>query len=363
MKITEIRIGVLRTPLKTPFKTSVRSVSEMTDVVVRLETSDGIAGWGSAAPTAKVTGDTEGSIRCAIGEYIAPVMLGMDAGDLEACLDVLDGAIFRNTSAKAAVDIAIHDAWARGLGQPAWRLFGGSGRGVRTDVTISVNPPEEMARDAVRAVSDGFDTIKIKVGVDAKVDFERIKAIREAVGRAPRLRIDANQGWKASEAIRALNRMADAGFDIELVEQPVEKEDIDGMAFVTAHSPIPVVADESCWSPRDAIELLHRRAADMVNIKLMKCGGVRGARRIIAVARANGVEVMMGAMLEGKISTAAAAHLASSFPCVTKVDLDGPALCTIDPVEGGPVFDGPEIILGDEPGFGVTAVPEVAWLS
>lgn len=363
MKIAEIRIGVLKTPLKTPFKTSVRSVAEMTDIVVRLETSDGIVGWGSAPPTAKVTGDTEGSIQCAIEGYITPVMRGMDIGDLEACLDALEGSIFHNPSAKAAVDIALHDAWARALGQPAWRLFGGSGRSVRTDVTVSVNLPEEMAADAIRAVADGFDTIKIKVGVDAKVDFERIKAIREAIGYAPKLRIDANQGWKANEAVMALNRMADAGFDIELVEQPVKKEDIAGMEFVTAHSPIPVVADESCWSPSDAIELIHRRAADMVNIKLMKCGGIRGARQIISVAQANGVEVMMGAMLEGKISTAAAAHLTSSFNCVTKVDLDGPALCTIDPVEGGPVFDGPEIILGNEPGFGVTDVPGVMWLS
>lgn len=363
MKITDIRVGVLKTPLKTPFKTSVRSVSEMTDIIVRLETSDGVVGWGSAPPTAKVTGDTEGSIPCAISAYIAPVILGMDAEDLDACLDALGGSLFHNASAKAAVDIALHDAWARGLGQPAWRLFGGSGRTIRTDVTISVNPPEEMARDAVRAASDGFDTIKIKVGVDSAADFERIRAIREAVGYAPKLRIDANQGWNANEAVRTLNRMADAGFGIELVEQPVKKEDIDGMAFVTAHSPIPVVADESCWSPLDAVTLLHRHAADMVNIKLMKCGGIRAARQIISVAQANGVEVMMGAMLEGKISSAAAAHLASSSACVTKIDLDGPALCTVDLVEGGPVFGGPEITLGHEPGFGVSSVPAAEWLS
>lgn len=361
MKIAGIKVGILKTPLKTPFKTSVRSVSEMTDIIVRLETSGGIVGWGSAPPTAKVTGDTEGGIHCAISRYIAPLMIGMDADDLEGCLDVLDTSIFKNTSAKAAVDIALHDAWARALGQPLWKLFGGSGKSIRTDVTVSVNPPDEMARDAQRAVENGFDTIKIKVGVGAGIDFERIKAIRDAVGHGPRLRIDANQGWKAGEAVRTLNEMADAGFEIELVEQPVPKEDIQGMEFVTAHSPIPVVADESCWSAHDAMMLLHRRAADMVNIKLMKCCGIRGARQIISVAQANGVEVMMGEMLEGKISTAAAAHLSSSYACVTKIDLDGPALCTVDPVKGGPAFSGPEIVLGGEAGLGITDVPGAKW--
>ncbi|MDR3279012.1 MAG: dipeptide epimerase [Synergistaceae bacterium] len=357
MRITAIRTGILKSPLKTPFKTAQRSVSEMTDIVVKIETSGGVEGWGSAPPTAKVTGDTEGGILCAINEYIAPLVIGRDPEDMEACLDVLDGCVVRNTSARAAVDIALHDVWARIIGQPAWRLFGGGGRPIRTDVTVSVNSPDEMARDAIRATQDGFDTIKIKVGVGADIDFKRIKAIRDAIGPGPKLRIDANQGWKPNEAVRVLNGMYDAGFGIELVEQPVKSGDIDGMEFVTSRSPMPVVADESCWSARDALELLRRHAADMVNIKLMKCGGVRGARRIISVAEAFGVEVMMGEMLECKISTSAAVHLSSSFGCVTRIDLDGPALCSSDPVEGGPVFNGPEITPGDGAGFGVAGVP------
>ncbi|MDR1651985.1 MAG: dipeptide epimerase [Synergistaceae bacterium] len=357
MKITAVRTGILRTPLKTPFKTAQRTAGEMVDIVVLLEASDGTVGWGSAPPTAKVTGDTEGGVECAVREYLGPLLEGRDPEDLEACLDILESGMVRNTSAKAALDIALHDLWARIIGQPAWRLFGGAGGPIRTDVTVSVNPPEEMARDALRAVDDGFDTIKIKVGVGAEIDFERIKAIRDAVGRAPKLRIDANQGWKPGEAVRTLNRMADAGFGIELAEQPVKSGNIDGLAFVTAHSPIPVAADESCWSPLDAMELIRRKAADMINIKLMKCGGVRGARQIISVAQASGIEVMMGSMLECKISAAAAAHLSSSFGCVTRIDLDGPALCSADLVEGGPEFKGPDIILGSGPGFGVTGVP------
>lgn len=361
MKIIAIKIGVLSTPLKTPFKTAVRSVSEMTDIVVRIDTENGLAGWGSAPPTAKVTGDTKGSIIGAVDEQICPVLLNADANDLEGCLDLLDGSLPYNTSAKAAVDIALHDLWARSIGQPAWKLFGGCGREIRTDVTISINSMEEMARDAERAIADGFDVIKIKVGVDVEADFKRIRAIRDAVGDGAKIRIDANQGWKTNEAVKFLEYLYDKGLNIELVEQPINGWDIEGMAFVTARSPFPVVADESCWSPADAIKLLSMRAADMVNIKLMKCGGVRSARQIIAVAQAMGVEVMFGSMLEGKIS-AAAAHLSSAYGCVTRIDIDGPVLCKSDPIVGGPVFNGPCITFSDTPGFGIEDVPGLKWL-
>ena len=182
----------------------------------------------------------------------------------------MEAALVGNSSAKAALDIALHDLWAKTLGQPVWKLLGGSGADVETDVTISVNPPEEMARDALGAVKRGFKCLKTKVGVGAEIDFARLKAIREAVGPEPRIRIDANQGWEPAEAVRVLNRMADAGFGIELVEQPVKARDLKGMAYVTANSPIPVVADEACWSPEQALNILNLGAANSVNVKLMK---------------------------------------------------------------------------------------------
>ena len=362
MKITRIRTGVLRTPLIVPFKTAVRTVNEMTDVIIKIETDCEISGWGSAPPTGKVTGDTVGSITGAIDEMISPVMIGADVSDLEHCLDILDASLIRNTSAKAAIDIALHDIWARSVKQPAWKLFGGSGHDVETDVTISVNTPEEMAADSRRALKDGFKIIKTKVGVGPEIDFIRIKAIRDAVGSGVKIRIDANQGWKPNEAVKILNRMQDAGFDLELVEQPVKAGDLEGLAYVTANSPVPVAADESCWSAKDAMEILRRRAADMVNIKLMKCGGIRNARQIIAVSQAMGAEVMIGCMLEGKVSCAAAVHLASAYSCITRIDLDGPVLCTVDPVKGGPLFDGgPKIRLTEDPGFGVEDVLGLQW--
>ena len=230
MKIVSVETALLETPLITPFKTAVRQVDAMADVLVRITDSDGRRGWGSAPPTGKVTGDTIGAILGAVDEHLRPALLGRDGEDLNDCLDAVDNALVGNTSAKAALDIALHDLWAKTLGQPVWKLLGGAGGDIETDVTVSANPPEEMARDAVRAVKRGFKCLKTKVGVGADIDFARLKAIRDAVGSELKIRIDANQGWEPAEAVRVLNRMADAGLDIELVEQPVKARDRKGIA-------------------------------------------------------------------------------------------------------------------------------------
>lgn len=361
MRIVSVETALLETPLITPFKTAVRQVYAMADVLVRVIDSEGNVGWGSAPPTGKVTGDTQGAILGAINEHLRPALIGRNPEDLNDCLDVVESSLIGNTSAKAALDIALHDLWGKILGQPVWKLLGGTGAPIETDVTVSVNSPEEMARAAIRAVEDGFSCIKTKVGVGADVDFKRLEAIRDAVGQNIKIRIDANQGWQPSEAVHILNRMAESGLEIELVEQPVAAHDLKGMAYVTANSPIPIVADEACWSPAQALEILSMRAADSVNIKFMKCGGLRQARRITAIAESLGGHVMIGCMLEGKVSCAAAVHLASASTCINAVDLDGPALCSEDPVVGGPVFDGAVIHLGTEPGFGIRDVPGVSW--
>ena len=361
MRITKIRTGSVVAPLKKPFKTAVRSVDAVRDVIVAVETDSGAVGYGEAPPTGAITGDTTGAILGAIDDHIRPTLMGRDGEDLEGNLTVLDHSIIGNTSAKAALDIALHDLWAQSLGSPLYRLFGGTGRAIETDVTISVNEPDEMAQDAVNAVSQGYKVLKIKVGKEPSKDFDRLAAIRDAVGYEVAIRIDANQGWIPSEAVKILGHMEKAGFDLELVEQPVKGGDLDGMAYVTANTSIPVVADESIWSASDALEIFRRKAADMVNIKLMKCGGLREARRIVAISETFGAQVMLGSMLEGKISVTAAVHLASAYGAVTRIDLDGPLLCASDPVEGGASFVGPGITLGDDPGLGIRGFREIQW--
>lgn len=362
MKITNIRLGEISVPLKTPFKTALRTVNSIEDIIVEIHTDTGNIGYGEAPPTGVITGDTKGSIVGAINDHIKKNIIGMDIENFEGIMMKLDKSMVKNTSAKAAVDIALYDLYGQLYNAPVYKLLGGYRKEIITDITISVNDPEEMAKDSLDAIKRGFKTLKIKVGLDAQTDIERMKAIRGAIGYDVKLRIDANQGWKPKEAVKALRKMEDEGLDIEFVEQPVAAHDIDGLKYVTDNVSIPVLADESVFSPEDALTILQRRAADFVNIKLMKTGGLHNALKICSAAEIYGVECMIGAMLEAKVSVNAAVHLAAAKSIITKIDLDGPALCSKDPIEGGAIFDESKISLNDAPGLGIKKINGIRYL-
>ncbi len=357
MKIEKIELGEVNIPLVTPFKTALRTVETVNDIVVKITCEDGQTGFGEAPPTAVITGDTKGSIRCAIQEFIAPHLLGMDIENLDGIMKKLHGCILKNTSAKAAVDMAVYDLFAKSCGKPLYRVLGGSRREIETDLTISVNTIDEMVRDSRKAVDQGFSILKIKVGKESLKDIERIQAIRQAVGPDIRLRVDANQGWTPKEAVRIIRRLEDLGIEMDLVEQPVGAHDFAGMKFVTSQVSTPILADESVFSVEDAIHICQERAADLINIKLMKTGGIYEALKICAVAESFGVECMIGCMLESKIAVSAAAHLAAAKGIITRADLDGPSLCLTDPYPGGPTYTGSKIIMNETPGIGITAAP------
>jgi o-succinylbenzoate synthase len=362
MKITNIRIGEISVPLKTPFKTALRTVNSVEDIIVEIHTDTGNVGYGEAPPTGVITGDTKGSIVGALKDHIIKSIIGMDVENFEEIMLKLDKCVVKNNSAKAAVDIALYDLYGQLHNAPLYKMLGGYRKEIITDITISVNDPEEMARDSMDAIKRGFETLKIKVGKDAAMDLERMKSIRNAVGYDVKLRIDANQGWKPKEAVKVLRKMEDAGLDIEFVEQPVEAHDIEGLKYVTDNVSIPVLADESVFSPKDALTILQNRAADFINIKLMKTGGLHNALKICSIAEVYGVECMIGCMLEAKVSVNAAVHLAAAKSIITKIDLDGPVLCSEDPVEGGAIFDEYKISLNDAPGLGVTKVNGIRYL-
>ena len=356
MKIKNIVLKHISIPLKTPFKTALRIVDSIEDIIVEIITDTGNIGYGEAPPTGVITGDTAGAVIGAINDHIKPKLIGMEIENIEEIMNTLDKSIIRNTSAKAAVDMAVYDLFGQLYNIPVYKLLGGYRKEITTDITISVNEPDEMVRDSISAVKLGYKTLKIKVGKDSKKDMERMKAIRNAVGFDVNLRIDANQGWKPKEAVYILNKMADAGLDIEFVEQPVAAYDLEGLKFVTDNVPVPVLADESVFSPMDALKILQMKAADFVNIKLMKCGGIHNALKICSVAEIYGVPCMIGCMLEGKVSVNAAVHLAAAKSIIAKIDLDGPVLCSEDPVEGGAQFNNSKIILNDAPGLGIRRI-------
>ena len=186
--------------------------------------------------------------------------------------------------------------------------------------------------------------------------MERLTAVRKAVGSGVYLRIDANQAWQPKQAVRILNQMQDQGLQIELVEQPVAARDFEGLKYVTDRSYVPVLADESVFSPQDALTIMHMGAADLINIKLMKCGGLYNALKIVSAAEVYGVECMIGCMLEAKISVNAAVELACAKKIITRIDLDGPVLCREDPILGGAVFAERDITVSDGPGMGIRGV-------
>ncbi|MGH6609096.1 MAG: enolase C-terminal domain-like protein, partial [Burkholderiaceae bacterium] len=229
---------------------------------------------------------------------------------------------------------------------------------ITTDITISVDHIGKMVADSIAAVERGFESLKIKIGKDVNMDIERVKAISAAVDGRALLRLDANQGWTAKQAVSVLQTLEDAGVKLELVGQPVKAQDLEGMKYVTEHVHTPIMADESVFGPTEVVNIIRMRAADIINLKLMKVGGISKAIQITNVAAVYGVECMIGCMLEASISVSAAVHLAvAKSNVITKVDLDGPSLCAFNPVEGGAHFNDSEISIPDLPGLGIRSIP------
>lgn len=245
MRITEVRLGMISVPLRVPFKTALRTVNSVEDVVVEIHTDTGAVGYGEAPPTGVITGDTTGAIIGAIKDHISKAIIGKDVDDFENLMQAVQNSMVKNTSAKAAVDMALWDLYGQFYKIPVYKMMGGSRKTICTDITISVNDPETMAKDAKDAIARGYDCLKVKVGKESEKDIARLSAIREAVPKSTLIRIDANQGWSPKEAVRILNGMQERGLDIEFVEQPVKGHDIEGLKYVTERSYVPVLADES----------------------------------------------------------------------------------------------------------------------
>jgi len=361
LKITDIKIGRIRIPLKKPFKTALRTVDTIENIIVEVLTDTEDVGYGSAAPTEVITGDTVGSIIGAI-ENIKKNIIGLDIQNFEEVMITLNKCLIGNTSGKAAVDIALHDLYGKLYKAPVYKLLGGYRKNITTDITISVNEPEEMVEDSIKAVEEGYKTLKLKVGKDSNKDLERIKAISNVIGKDISLRLDANQGWTPKEAVKIIHKLEDLDLNIELVEQPVKYYDLEGLKFVTDNVSLPIMADESIFSPKDAFKIINMKAADLINIKLMKSGGIYNALKIVALAEANDMECMVGSMMESSIGATAAAHLVGGKRIITKVDLDAPILCKENPVEGGGEFDRFKIVLGDDPGFGIKKINGIEYI-
>lgn len=357
MRIQRITVGEIKVPLKVPFKTAVRTVNVVHDLVLIIETDTGLQGYGEAPATALITGDLIDSMRAGLA-LLAPQLLGRELLDFNTMLHTVQHGLVNHSSLKAALEIALFDLRAQQFGVPLYQLLGGGTPRLKTDVTISVNDTETMVQDCLRAAAEGFDALKVKLGGRTwRDDVAATLAIHKAVGSKVALRLDANQGWTPKQAVQVIQAIEQAGIAIEFVEQPVKADDVAGLKFVTDHTLTPILADEAVFGVRDALHLLSTQSADVINIKLMKTGGISQAIEIANLTRRHQRTCMVGCMLETAISVTAAAHFAVAYADVVKlVDLDGPQLCNGSAISGGLQMDGPWINLPDTPGLGIVAV-------
>lgn len=341
----QLEYEVLQVHTKHPFIIARGGTATWSVVWVRLRDHSGLEGWGEAAPS-RFYGENSASVVAAL-ERFQPILDRADGWSIEAIERELDGALRWNAAAKTAVSAALHDLLGKRLGAPLWKLWGLSPANAPTSsFTIAIAPDDETLRARVRDAAH-YPVLKVKLGSARDRDILRI--VREEAPHAI-LRVDANAAWTVKGTLAMLDTLVQHG--VEMLEQPLPPHDIAGLRFVRERAPMPLFADESCIVATDIPKLAG--AVDGINLKLMKCGSLREAHRMIATARAHDMQVMCGCMIETTLGIASAAHFA---PLLDYVDLDGAALLADDPFTG-PAIDVPEqvgtIVMNDAPGLGVT---------
>ena len=357
MKIKSIEISSIELPLIEPFIVSYATYPNMPSLIVKMTTECGIIGWGEAVPDEHVTGETLEGTYAVLQHTLAPAMIGENPMNFEALHEKMDRLIYSAPAAKAAIDIACFDIAGKKLDVPAYQLTGGRYH-EKFPIThvLSIAEPQAMANEAARRVEMGYDSFKMKVGRDVSSDVARIQAVRERVGDTIAIRVDVNQGWvnssKTMQAVRELENLK-----IDWLEQPVRADDIDGMVEIKSKTTIPVMIDEGLRGIRDMREIIAKRAADKVNIKLMKCGGMYPAMKLAHMAEMAGIECQIGSMVESSVGSAAGFHVAFSNKVFTSVELTGPLKFSKD--IGNLHYDVPFIQLTEKPGLGVEVDEEI----
>lgn len=311
-RIIEVISKVVEIPLKSAWKISYYEANTRSHAVIEVMTEDGIKGYGEASPAPAFMGETAYTIHLVIQKYIKQRILRENIFDIEKMHEIMDEAIYGNYAAKACIDIALYDAMGKTLKMPVYKLLGGK---YRDDVELSwvVGIKKDLSQaveEAEHYVSQGYKTIKLKVGSSPEKDYQLVEAIRKHFGNKIKIRLDANQGYDCVTAIQLFRKLEE--FDLESIEQPVKRWDIEGMKKVRENLNTPIMADESISNFNEALQVITNNAADLINIKVGKVGGLWPAKKIAALAEAAGMKATAGSNLELGIGSAASIHFVAS---------------------------------------------------
>ncbi len=312
---------VLKSELIQPFRTSLGEHKILENVLFFIELEGGCCGWGEAAVAPHITGET---VPKTLGNLKA-------AAEWLKGRDILDYSVFcaeyalkfsKNKCALAALEMAVLDSLTREWGIPLYKFFGAGRRKIASDITIVISNIEDAVCNAEKFYKRGFRAFKIKIGKDFDADLKRVRAVKKAVlGSA--VYLDANQGYSCAQALEFLKRLENWGIKPQLFEQPLFKSDLEGMSRLASLSDVPICADESVSSLKEAREAIRKKSCDVINIKIMKTG-IIAARQIALLARSRGIDLMAGGMLESSLGMTASAHLAVGLGCFKYIDLDTP---------------------------------------
>jgi len=349
--IKQVTLEPLNIELDEPFTIAIGKKERIENVLVTIVLENGIQGYGEAAPLEPINGENQATVM-AVLESCTDYLVGQEAASYRTISRRLESIFRPQITARCAVEMALLDAFTRTLDVPLYRFFGGVERRIETDYTIDIVPPETAKKDAARLAGEGYRILKIKVGSDPEEDIDRLLAICDGAPGC-RVTVDANQGFTPAQAVGFMRELDKRDIHPVLFEQPVARDDLEGMRFVRNHVSVPVAADESVFTPADAVRVIRTGCADIINIKTMK-SGLLGALDIAAAARSAHVDLMIGCMLESTLSKSASVHLAAGLGGFRYVDLDPHAHPERDPFTGGPAFEAPAYTLTDDhPGIGV----------